>query len=409
MESDMTGADTGRLRVLFVDDEPNVLKGLKRMLRSMRHQWDMDFSENGTEALAKMEESPFDIVVSDLRMPGIDGIELLKKVKKRYPRTVRFILSGNVDEEMIIQSVGPAHQFLSKPCDAEILKSTVSRAFALRRLLSRGKVLDVVTDPGRLPTLPELYHQFRAVLNSTTSTAADIGEVIARDVSISTKILQLVNSAFFGVPRKIDNMGQAVAYLGVETINSIVLTTGMFDRFEESRVREFGIRGIYGHSVAAGVCAGKILRSHIRNRKMAEECILAGMVHDFGKLAFITTGHEDWRAVFKRHVDENRPLHEVEQEMLGITHAEIGAYLLGVWGVSDNIVEAVAFHHRPSGGHTSTFGTLTALHLANVFEHRLSSDGPVPEVDEEYIADLGLTHDLPEIEAVCRSIREKRK
>ena len=389
-------------RILFVDDEPYVLQGLKRLLRPQRHLWKMTFCGSGADALDEMKETTFDIIISDMRMPNIDGIQLLDRVKTLYPGVVRFILSGHADKEMIIRSVGPAHQFLSKPCDAALLKSAISRAFALRDLLQNDQLLDIVKDASKLPTLPELYQKLTEQLNSSTSTSHDIAGIISQDISMTAKILQLVNSAFFGLPRNIDSIDQAVSLLGVETINSVVLTAGVFDTFKESQVKAFSIRDIYSHSIATGTYASRMVKSRIKDRKIAEEAMLAGMTHDFGKLVFISTGHADWEAAFKRHKEEKRPLHELEQEMLGITHAEVGAYLLGLWAFSDEIVEAVAFHHYPSKAHTRTFGTLAALHIANAFEQKYSRKDVAPQLDREYLEAIELENALDEFEGMCQ-------
>ena len=112
-------------RILFVDDESMVLSGLQRSLRLMRSEWEMVFAPGGNEALAAMDLQPFDIIVTDMRMPGMDGAQLLEEVQRRSPQTLRMVLSGQSDRETILRSVNPAHQFISKPCEGEELKSQV--------------------------------------------------------------------------------------------------------------------------------------------------------------------------------------------------------------------------------------------------------------------------------------------
>lgn len=390
--------------LLFVDDEQNVLQALRRMLRSERNEWDMEFVGSGDEALAIMKERPFDIIVSDIRMPGMDGVQLLNKVKGLYPSTVRFILSGHADKGMIIRSVGPTHQFLSKPCDSETLKSAVSRAVKLRELFQGEKIIGLVKDTS-LPTLPELYQRLYEVLNSPDSSMGDVAEIVSSDVAMTARILQLVNSAFFGIVRHIENITQAVTLLGLETISSIVLTEGVFDKFEEKDVREFKIRELYHHSVVVGAYSARIIKKKLDDHKIAEEAMLAGMTHDMGKLAMVNSKNEAWREVYRRHKSEHIPLYQVEQETLGITHAELGAYLLGLWGLSDNIVEATAFHHEPSRCINQSFGILTAVHLADVFQHRSTpadKGSGMSEPDSEYVTRLGLDDQVQELEELCK-------
>ena len=145
---------TPEKRILFVDDEPNVLSGLRRMLRSMRREWFMAFAHSGLEALAMLDDTPFDIVVTDMRMPGMDGAALLKQVMHRHPKTVRIVLSGQADREEILRAVGPIHQYLSKPCDAETIKATLTRACALDGLLPDDHLKELISKMETLPSLP---------------------------------------------------------------------------------------------------------------------------------------------------------------------------------------------------------------------------------------------------------------
>ena len=109
-------------RILFVDDEPMILQGIQHSLRGMRAEWEVALANSGAEALETMAQAPFDVVITDMRMPGMDGAQLLDLVKVKFPRTVRIILSGQSDRETILRSVGPSHQYLSKPCDLDELK-----------------------------------------------------------------------------------------------------------------------------------------------------------------------------------------------------------------------------------------------------------------------------------------------
>ena len=151
-------------RLLFVDDEPNVLSGLKRSLHAMRAEWDMEFVDSANAALAALEKQPYDAIISDMRMPLMDGADLLEEVKKRYPDTVRMILSGQSSRGAVFRSISPAHQFLAKPCDPQKLGSRLKQAFATRDLLSNQSVKTVVSRMRSLPSLPTLYGEVMAEL-----------------------------------------------------------------------------------------------------------------------------------------------------------------------------------------------------------------------------------------------------
>ncbi|MDF7801747.1 response regulator [Pontiellaceae bacterium B1224] len=390
-------------RILFVDDEPSILMGLQRLLRSHRNEWDIHFANSGAEALQKMDADTFDIIVTDLRMPGMTGVELLQQVKERHPGVGRFILSGHGDTDMLIKSVTVAHQFLAKPCDADYLKESIARAVQLRNLFNSDILAGIVKDGSTLPTLPELYQELTEVLSSPDSNADKISAVLEKDVPSTAKILQLVNSAFFGLSRQIDNISQAVGLLGAETINSIALTTQVFGKFGEYEIGTFSIREIYSHSLAVGAAAGKLMKVMTNDRKQADEAMLAGLVHDLGKLILIASDNEDWRTLYSHRHDSDIPFYQREKDLLGVNHAEVGAYLLGIWGLSNKIVEAVAYHTDPSSAPQSNhFTSLTALYLANVFdiERRGGGDYGKVKLDEEYLSSCGVADRIEELRQI---------
>lgn len=185
--------------ILFVDDESNVLDGLRRMLRPMRRDWSMNFVDSGEAALEHISHEGCDVIVSDMRMPGMDGVELLGTVGQECPKAVRIALSGHAEMEMLLESVCAAHQYLAKPCDDETLKATIERACALRDLLSDERLTGLVTQLDSLPSLPTLYTEVTEELARSDSSLARAGEIIGKDVAMSAKVLQLVNSAFFGL------------------------------------------------------------------------------------------------------------------------------------------------------------------------------------------------------------------
>ena len=226
-------------RIIFVDDEPNLLKGLSRMLRPLREEWEMLFVGSGSDALAALEKDAFDVVVSDMRMPGMDGAQLLAEVAQRYPQIVRIVLSGHMDKEMIYRSVGRAHQYLAKPCDAARLKSTVARACTIRDSLADKFLKELVAGMKSLPSLPSLYIELVEYLQSPEASIQTVGKIIARDVGMTAKILQLVNSAFFGLSRKVGSPSQAVSLLGLDTIRALVLSVQAFSQFDETNLPGF--------------------------------------------------------------------------------------------------------------------------------------------------------------------------
>jgi HD-like signal output (HDOD) protein len=387
-------------RILFVDDEPKVLEGLGRMLRVMRDEWEMHFATGGPEALEIMATEPFDLVITDMRMPVMNGLEFLKEVRAKYPKVIRVMLSGHADQVLIMRSVGVTHQYLSKPCDAEVLRSTVTRAIELRELLANEKIKLLIGQMSSLPSLPSLYVEIVQELQSADASIRHVGEIIAKDPGMTAKILQLVNSAFFGIRRRVSNPTDAAAYLGLETIQSLVLSVKVFSKFESYCTPGCSIDEISSHSLATAVLAKRIAEGEHAGKAMADEAFTAGLLHDLGKLVLCTNLPKQYGEVVARSISAGAGYCDVEREILGSTHAEVGAYLMGLWGLPDPIIEAIALHHRPSDCTQKNFCALSAVHAANALENELQAgrqqSTPPALLDQAYIAAIGKTERLDE-------------
>jgi putative nucleotidyltransferase with HDIG domain len=378
-------------RILFVDDEPKVLQGLQRSLRGMRSEWEMLFAGSGAEALEKMEQTPFDVVITDMRMPGMDGAQLLEQVKKKSPQTVRIVLSGQSDRETILRSVGPTHQYLAKPCDVDELKQKLAHAFALRELLADPRLKEVVCRLETIPSLPTLYEAITNALQSPDASITEVGNIIAQDMGMCMKVLQLVNSAFFGLPGQTSNPRQAAALIGIDNIKALVLSVHVFSQFENTCGQDLSF--LWKHCVATAISAKAIARMQAALRRTVDESFTAGLLHDVGKLVLCSAYKEEAAHIWKTGADANGPSLATEQAVLGCTHPAVGAYLLGLWGLPDAIVEAVAWHHQPSEAQPKEFSALIAVHAANYFDRRRNSypgSGDMPTLDEALLAGLGL-------------------
>jgi len=391
--------------LLFVDDEPRVLLGLQRQLRIMRAEWNMNFVAGGPQALAFMAAQPVDIIVSDMMMPGMDGSQLLTEVVKRHPQTVRIILSGHSAQEAVLRLVGPAHQYLTKPCNPDELRKAITHALALRDLLGSDRLKRLTTRIKHLPTLPSSQNEFTEELRQASPSLERIGEIISRDVGLTAKILQLVNSAFFGLGQPINNPMEAVIFLGLNTIHSLALAEGIFSRYDPKTCRAFSLEVLTRHSWLTGVLARCVAQLEQREVKSLEECFLAGLLHDVGQLILAADLPDEYVQVITKSRAEQRPVWQVEQEIFGSTHADVGAYLLTLWGLADPITEAVALHHQPFRCAVPEFSPTVAVHVANVFAHELAGTdltGPRPQLDIAYLTTLGLAGRIDAWRESCR-------
>ncbi len=379
--------------LLFVDDEPRVLQGLQRQLHGMRTEWSMNFVENGNKALMFMAGTPVDVVVTDMMMPGMDGAQLLSEVMRRHPNTIRIVLSGQADRESVLRLVGPAHQYLSKPSDAEELRNAISRAFALRDLLGNEQLKQLANRTRSLPTLPALHAQLAEELRKEEPSMENVSDIISKDIAMTTKILQLVNSAFFGLSQQVTSPSEAVIYLGLSTIRALVLSLQVFSQFEQKSIQGFSIDALAQHCWMTGVVARRIAEIEHSDPKLDDQCFLAGLLHDVGQLILATGLPDQYARTLERARTEGQSLWEVEKLEFGATHAEVGAYLLALWGLPNPVIEAVALHHRPADATVGKFSPVIAVHVANVFVHDQTGthpEWPGNQMDLACLTKLGL-------------------
>jgi len=384
-------------RILFVDDEEFALRGLDRLLRSMREEWEMEFLDSGEKALARMAEAPFDVIISDMRMPGMNGAELLNEVMKRHPKTVRLILSGYADRELILKCVGSTHQYLAKPCDAKTLKLTVQRAAHLEESLKSEKLRLLVNRCSILPSVPALYSEIIEALQNPETDVETIGAIVVKDVAMTAKILKLVNSAFFGLGHEISSPSEAVAYLGTDTINSLILATNAFSNSDKIQLDGFSMELLWTHSLAVASAAKAIAFYEGADRKLTDEAYVAGLLHDVGKLVFAINLPQEYSAALNLARENKIPLHLAEKQIFGADHADVGGYLLGLWGLPVPVVEAIALHHSPNFALLKSFSPLTAVHAGNVLaaaEKPAVSGVPASEADLNYLSAAGVKNQL---------------
>ena len=370
------------MRVLFVDDEPHILEGIERMLFHLNDTWEIDCVQSGQEALTALEQKSYDVIVTDMKMPGMDGATLLRKVHHRFPDTVRIVLSGEAEAEAILETVPVAHRFLSKPCKAEELEETIQRTFNLRAHLQKEEIRKAIGQIKSLPSAPLLYIQLTKELRKPNVHVSQVAEIIQQDTGMSAKLLQVVNSAFFGFAASIADVQEAVARLGFQTIKSLALMAGAFNTPSAlKKIDGFSLDELQRHSLYSASLAKRLLTDQVEK----DYAVTAALLHDLGKLVLASQMPEQLAAVLEIVRSDGRPLIEVEKQIIGASHAQIGGCLLGLWGVPEEIVEAVTYHHEPKLVPQKTgFGVLGAVYVANCL-----SNGD--ELDTSYLVEVGVS------------------
>jgi len=377
-------------KILFVDDEQLILDGLRRMLHSQRKEWDMDFVTSGALALEAMANTEYDVIVSDMRMPEMDGAELLEIVQDRHPGTVRIVLSGHSELKAALRALPVTHQYLSKPCDSKILQEKVSKACNLQMLLGNSRLRVALGGVTTIPSVPETYRKLNLALANAEVDLAEIAGIIEQDVGMTAKLLQLVNSSVFGTAVEIKTIRQAASVLGTSRIRTLALSTEVFKVFDGGKGKSnFDIRQQQFHSTAIARLAAQLLP----DPELADEAFLAGMLHDIGHLILATSMPLTYRLEAMGEAAIQPWV--TEETIMGITHAELGAYLLQLWGMPYAVVETVANHHRPTRVDQAEFGVLGAVHVADALvRERRAKRQSAPEeferLDMEYLDGLGV-------------------
>lgn len=361
-----------RISVLFVDDEEQLLAGLRRTLRDKRHEWDIAFAHSGAAALDMMATNGFDVVVSDMRMPEMTGAELLSIVREKYPHIVRIILSGYAEKEALLQSVGPSHQYLAKPCDPTILKTTIERALNLQKLVGGTRIRDLVSTLGRMPTPSPTYHRLIDEITSPQSTVQSVAKIITSDVTLAAQTLKLTNSAYFGLPNKVSSIEHAVRLLGFETLRNLVFVAGFYEAFNGAEWQMQTLEKLNRRSLTMARLAKRICQTEGLSEAECEAAFSAALLAHVGTLVMVINRPNDFEQVIQQVENDGITIEEAENAVFGASHSSIGAYLLGLWGFTDSVVESVAFHHQPNLAGNSSFSPSTAVHVAQYITRRSS-------------------------------------
>jgi len=394
---------TTKRRILFVDDEPNVLSGLRNLLRKQRHQWDMLFATSGPEALAELAKSPVDVIVSDMRMPGMDGAALLTRVRDLYPQTARIVLSGHAERDAIARVVSVAHQFLSKPADAGAVQAVIERTCQFQSLMHDEGIRRVVGTLDRLPSLPEVYWELVRATENPDTGLSDIARIVERDPAMSVKVLQLVNSAYFGLAQKTDSISRAVTYLGIENLKGLLVAVHVFGADDAPHVDGLSPTALRDESLMTATLARQI----VKDPTLADAAFTAGVVHDVGQLVLGRDPEKKYGEVLRHAAERGQPLASVEREEMGVTHGIVGAYLLGVWGLPYLLAETVAFHDTPGAVTEGNLDLLGAVHLADgLITAGLAGRDPGKDglLDLAFLERAGLLADLPRWQAKAMTL-----
>ncbi len=357
--------------VLFVDDTEVILKGYKRLLPQLYKDWTFHFADSGIDALEILEAVDMLLIVSDFNMPFMDGAHLLDIIAEKYPTTIRMLQSASTDINDNLRTVRSAHRFLAKPLNQKEFTEVLDQIIYLEDTLELAQTRSMITSVSTIPTIPSVYLELVSKLEDSQSSMKEIGELVSQDIGLSAKILELVNSSFFGITNRVTTPENAVTLLGMEVIKGVVVTLDLFSQFTPLTMREFDILYIMEHSFQTAQLSRVIGKHEGLSDEECDTLYTAALLHNIGKLLFITSYPKVYGTFTDEMITTFSPMWEVEQRLIGTTHNEVGAYLLGLWGFSNDTIKIIRYYHKPS-----LYNSLqtTILNFTDIFVYKKTKE-----------------------------------
>ena len=377
---------TKKYTLLLVDDEKNILRSLRRLLH--REDYQILLAQNGKEGLELLANNKVDLVMSDMRMPEMNGAVFLKKVHALYPNTIRLILTGYAERETVQRafSEAEAHEMISKPWDDDELKKILRESLSqIDEQENQNTGLHTIIDETDvLPSLPESYLTVQKALEQADDSSADsVAQVLVMDPPLAARILQIANSSFFGQRRKVETISRAIFILGLEMVRNLVLAISAIQNLRPNNVAAIDMESFWQHSLSCGAIARHISHKQGGKKDAQETAMLAGTLHDLGKLILAKYAETRYRTVLRATDERQALLVDIERELMETDHALVGGYLAEWWKLPSSIAYAVRFHAEPAkAGRDQYLPHL--IHLADILAYRLdlgsSGPGRTPEI-----------------------------
>ena len=376
--------------VLVVGSSSEMVGRLETVLASSKQAWHVLQADSVETARARLESVPVEVVVADIESPQLDGTAFLGQVKDSTPSVARIGLVRSGGKEGP-RSISAVQQIIGFGSTDDQLREAIERTFCLQEVFAHSELQDVIGRLDRLPSVPTIYLQLTDLMSKSNAGMAEVAQIIQSDPAMTVKVLQLANSAFFGTFRKMSSIQEAASYLGLDMLRGLVLSAHVFTAFRKDRPGGFSLEAFQGFALRSGLLAKRFLAP----RGKGDEAFTAGLLHDIGQMVIAVAKPEESNEVLRRAAEDGTPVIEVESELLGTTHAAVGAYLLGMWGLPFSILEAVAYHHSPGSVRGEDRGVLCAVHAADALIGIVTCGDPEESLDVQFLKDAGFGDELP--------------
>jgi putative nucleotidyltransferase with HDIG domain len=392
--------------ILLVDEDALVLKALKRSLRRFKDQCNVFYAQSATEALEQLDQDVIDVLITEVRLIDSDSELFLRTFLKQHPSAARIVLTGYTNSDTIFKFAGLAHQLLAKPWSDQTLIETIQRADFISQMLSDERLKRTLNLIENFPSIPSVYMELTKKLNSSNASMEEIGAIIIRDPSLTIKLLQIVNSPYYGLPMPVTDPQKAVTLLGLDIVKGFVLTSGIFKQYEQPSPVGLQIDALWQHSLKAANIVRQIARWEHLAKEIEEASFIASLLHDVGKIIIASNFPSEYKEICSCTELDTLPGWQAEQKVLGVSHAEIGAYLLGLWGLPLAIIKAVQEHHCPNVDEHAQIDQTVLVHVANAIEKASITPAadPLADLNPEFIARLHLSNSIAKWQQQIRSM-----
>lgn len=384
------------INILIVDNQPNAYQGLKRVLWTQKPDWDLTYAENAQKALDLMDAGEFDVIVSDVKMPVMDGSELLNHVVTQYPDIIRVVLSGQCDQNAAFKLVNTTHLFLEKPCDPKTFIDFIECVNKNKLILNNPDIIKIINGIKNIPSMPMTYLKLNHVLEQKNINVNTIVDIISNDVALAAKILQMVNSAFFSLNWRVTNLTQAINVLGIDTLKMLVLSYGLIQKFEIKQIGKFSTEVLWKENTNVAFLAKELAVKCHEPENVVEEVFVSSLLLKIGILLLAKDYSKKFDEALKLATETSSALSDAEKQIYACSHAEIGSYLLSIWGLPTEIVETVASHLTPKCENSKTSKILMYAHYASSFVGTSSKLTPNPHarLDVDFLEFMGIKKDI---------------
>jgi HD-like signal output (HDOD) protein/CheY-like chemotaxis protein len=389
------------LSILYLEEDPRQVTELIQALDQAegKSDWDVAHAKTPDDARAIAKKQPIDVALLSATMSEMDPVAIAEELTQIHRKITIFILAPDAETGGGLAYASGRFQWLAKPCPPETLIPAIERMAMLVSWLTNNTTIDLVAGLHSLPTIPSNYQGVIRAIHSPNSSIQDIADAVGKDMGITSRVLQVANSAYYGYSKKITSPMEASMLLGIDTLKSLVRYTHVLNNFPQTPATNAIFDAVWRHSAGVAAVARKIVLLQTNDEALGDEAFTAALLHDIGKVVLASLKPDDYKLVIRQAAETKTPIHMVERIKLQTTHAETGAYLLSLWGIPFSILEAVAWHHYPRESKDKKFSALTAVHVANVAEHqRQQTDGQrtIPTLDEIYLTEVGVWKEAQE-------------